>query len=59
MTTRIRPCLINGNVHNSERFFVMQGNLTQEYFVYCKENQRGMAKKDPLFGHIVYSLLST
>src|SRR5699024_1826661 len=31
-------------------FFARQGDLTQQYFVYCKENQRSMAEKDPLFG---------
>ncbi len=46
--------MINGNLHNSERFFARQGDLTQKYFVYCKENQCGMAEKDPLFGHIVH-----
>ena len=28
-------------------FFVRQGDLTRQYFVYCKENQRSMAEKDP------------
>ena len=26
--------------------------MTQQYFVYCKENQRSMTEKDSLFGHI-------
>ena len=33
-------------------FFARQGDLTQQYFVYCKENQRRMAEKDPLFGPV-------
>ena len=33
-------------------FFARQGDLTQQYFVYCKENQRSMAEKDPPFGHV-------
>ncbi|MBS6349065.1 MAG: hypothetical protein KH443_09735, partial [Oscillospiraceae bacterium] len=33
-------------------FFARQGDLTQQYFVYCKENQRSMTEKDSLFGHI-------
>ena len=31
-------------------FFVRQGDLTPRYFVYCKENQRGMAEKDRHLG---------
>ncbi len=33
-------------------FFVRQGDLTQQYFVYCKENQHSMAERDPPFGYI-------
>ena len=28
------------------------GDLTRQYFVYCEENQRSMAEKEPPFGHI-------
>ena len=31
-------------------FFAGQGDLTTPYFVYCKENQRGTAEKDPSLG---------
>ena len=31
-------------------FFADQGDLTPPYFVYGKENQRGVAEKEPLFG---------
>ena len=47
-----RPCLKIGNVPDGEGFFARQGDLTRQYFVYCKENQRSMAEKDPPFGHI-------
>lgn len=30
--------------------FAGQGDLTREYFVYFKENQRGTAEKAPPFG---------
>ena len=30
--------------------FANQGDLTPPYFVYGKENQRGVAEKDPSFG---------
>jgi hypothetical protein len=33
-------------------FFARQGDLTRQYFVYCKENQRGMAEKEPPSGLI-------
>jgi len=33
-------------------FFARQDDLTRQYFVYCKENQRSMAEKDPPFGYI-------
>ncbi len=33
-------------------FFARQGDLTQQSFVDCKENQRSMAEKDPPFGYI-------
>ena len=47
-----RPCLKIGNVPDGEGFFARQGDLTRQYFVYCKENQRSMAEKDPPFGYI-------
>jgi len=37
---------------NSEDFFVRQGDLTQQSFVYRKENQRSMTEKNSLFGHV-------
>ena len=45
-----RPCLKIGNVPNGEGFFARQGNLTQQSLVDCKENERSIAEKDPLFG---------
>ena len=36
----------------ARNFFARQGDLTRQYFVYCKENQRSMAEKDPPFGYI-------
>ena len=47
-----RPCLKIGNVPDGEGFFARQGDLTRQYFVYCKENQRSMAEKEPPLGHI-------
>ena len=41
-----------GNVPDGEGFFARQGDLKRQYFVYCKENQRSMAKKEPPLGHI-------
>ena len=48
----LRPCLKIGNVSNGEGFFARQDDLTRQYFVYCKENQRSMAEKDPPSGLI-------
>ena len=36
----------------ARNFFARQGDLTRQYFVYCKENQRSMAEKEPPFGYI-------
>ena len=36
----------------ARNFFARQGDLTRQYFVYCKENQRSMAGKEPPFGYI-------
>ena len=47
-----RPCLKIGTVSNGKEFFAREGDLTRQYFVYCKENQRSMAEKEPPFGHI-------
>lgn len=52
MNDRTRPCLKIGTMPRDENFFARQGDLTPQYFVYCKENQRRMAEKDPPFGHI-------
>ena len=35
-------------------FFAKLGDLTQEYFVYFKENQRSLTEKDPSFGRVVH-----
>ena len=46
-----RRCLNNGNMPKSEGFFSPgEANLTQEYWMYCKETWQCMA--DPPFGHV-------
>ena len=53
LCNEIRPCLKNVQRDQGRRIFSSgKANFTQEYFVYCKENCRSMAEKDPSFGHV-------
>ena len=45
-----RPCLKIGEMANGERFFRQSRRFDAGIFVYGKENQRRMAKKDPPLG---------
>ncbi len=51
MKNETRPCLKYGNTTSGEGLFSPdKGDLTQEYWMYFKENPQSMVEKDPPIG---------